>query len=64
MLFRSGLELSSEQLYNPGGKALANAVVSFGGVPKFLISFEQFGEYINPRFYCNPENLLRRKRRR
>lgn len=26
-----GLELSSEQLYNPGGKALANAVVSFGG---------------------------------
>lgn len=23
-----GLELSSEQLYNPGGKALANAVVS------------------------------------
>ena len=34
------------------------------GVPKFLISFEQFGEYINPRFYCNPENLLRRKRRR
>ena len=33
------------------------------GVPKFLISFEQFGEYINPRFYCNPENLLRRKRR-
>ena len=34
------------------------------GVPKFLNSFEQFGEYINPRFYCNPENLLRRKRRR
>ena len=29
-----GLELSSEQLYNPGGKALANAVVSFG---RFLV---------------------------
>lgn len=26
-----GLELSPDQLYNPGGKALANAVVSFGG---------------------------------
>lgn len=26
-----GLQLSPDQLYNPGGKALANAVVSFGG---------------------------------
>ncbi len=26
-----GLKLSPDQLYNPGGKALANAVVSFGG---------------------------------
>lgn len=26
-----GLEISPDQLYNPGGKALANAVVSFGG---------------------------------
>lgn len=26
-----GLELSPDQLYNPGGKALTNAVVSFGG---------------------------------
>ena len=34
------------------------------GVPKFLVPFEQFSDYINPRFYCNPENVLRRKRRR
>lgn len=32
-----GLELSSEQLYNPGGKALANAVVSFGGFVRVLL---------------------------
>ena len=32
-----GLELSSEQLYNPGGKALANAVVSFGGFARGLL---------------------------
>ena len=31
------LELSSEQLYNPGGKALANAVVSFGGFAQGLL---------------------------
>ncbi|MBU5335783.1 DUF3298 and DUF4163 domain-containing protein [Intestinibacter bartlettii] len=34
------------------------------GVPKFLVSFEEFGQYINPRFYCNPQNILRRKKRR
>ena len=34
------------------------------GVPKFLVSFEDFSEYINPRFYCNPQNVLRRKKRR
>lgn len=32
------------------------------GIPKFLISFEEFGQYINPRFYCNPQNILRRKK--
>ncbi|ETJ37525.1 hypothetical protein Q604_UNBC08255G0001, partial [human gut metagenome] len=26
--------------------------------------FEDFSEYINPRFYCNPQNVLRRKKRR
>ena len=34
------------------------------GVPKFLVPFEQFSDYINPRFYCNPENVLRKRRRR
>lgn len=33
------------------------------GLPKFLISFEEFGQYINPRFYCNPQNVFRRKKR-
>lgn len=34
------------------------------GVPKFLVSFEEFGQYIKPRFYCNPQNVIRRKKRR
>ncbi|WP_455542652.1 DUF3298 domain-containing protein [Intestinibacter sp.] len=33
------------------------------GIPKFLIPFEEFGQYIKPRFYCNPENVLRRRKK-
>lgn len=34
------------------------------GVPKFLVSFKDFEQYINPRFYCNPQNINRRKERK
>ena len=36
---------------------------SEAGIPKFLISFEEFEQYINPRFYCNPQNIIRRRKR-
>lgn len=28
-----------------------------GGIPKFLMEFENFESYINPRFYCNVRNM-------
>lgn len=33
------------------------------GIQKFLISFEEFGQYINPRFYCNLQNMRKRRRK-
>ena len=27
------------------------------GVPKFKMSFEKFAPYINPRFFCSPQNI-------
>lgn len=30
------------------------------GITKFLIPFEEFSPYINPRIYCVPENVMRR----
>lgn len=33
------------------------------GIQKFLISFEEFGQYINPRFYCNPQNVILRNKK-
>ena len=36
---------------------------SEAGIPKFLISFEEFAQYINPRIYCIPQYVLRRKKR-
>lgn len=27
------------------------------GIPKFLMEFENFSSYINPRFYCNAKNM-------
>jgi hypothetical protein len=27
------------------------------GIPKFKIPFKKFESYINPRFYCNPQNI-------
>ena len=27
------------------------------GIPKFLMEYKKFAPYINPRFYCTPENI-------
>lgn len=29
------------------------------GIPKFKMEFSKFAPYINPRFYCNPNNIYR-----
>lgn len=35
-----------------------------GGIPKFLMAFEDFESYINPRFYCNVKNMNYNRDRR
>ena len=27
------------------------------GIPKFTMEYKKFAPYINPRFYCTPENI-------
>lgn len=34
------------------------------GIPKFTMEFKKFAPYINPRFYCTPENIYRSNFRR
>lgn len=33
------------------------------GIPKFKISFEKFSQYINPRYYCSPDNVVSARRK-
>lgn len=34
------------------------------GIPKFKMSFDKFGPYINPRFSCYPQNIYRKLKRK
>ena len=34
------------------------------GIPKFTMEYIKFAPYINPRFYCSPENIYRSNFRR